>query len=414
MQQVRAGEFTFTRTERVVFGRPAHEAIAEQAARLGAARVFLVASTSLATNSPAIATIEQALGPRHAGSFHGIAPHAPRSGIVGAALAARAAGADLLVSVGGGSVTDATKILALALKHGVQTVDDFEPLRVRVDLQGKAQTPNIAGPDIPVICVPTTLSGGEFNPRSGATDEAKNHKQGYFHPGMAPVAVILDPELALHTPDWVWFSTGVRAVDHAVETLGSHQSHSFADNLAASALALLCEGLSRTRANPADLGARLQCQLGAWQAMAAVIGGVPMGASHAIGHVLGGTCGVPHGYTSCVLLPHVLRWNMPANADRQRRVLAVLRQSRSPVEAMLRQSRSQVEDMPGQGHDTAADAVGAFIHSLGMPRTLAEVGVLPDRFDQVARLVMHDLWLRTNPRRIDTPADVLEILHMAA
>lgn len=386
------GEFTFTRTERVMFGHPAHEAIAGRAAAIGASRVLLVVSSSLQGSTDEIARIEAALGARHAGTVAGIAPHAPRSGVLRAVLAARAASADLLVSVGGGSVTDATKIVGLALANGVETVGDFDRIRVHVDAEGRAEAAPLRAPEVPVICVPTTLSGGEFNPRSGATDEATQHKQGYFHPGMAPVAVILDPALARHTPEWVWLSTGVRAVDHAVETLGSLSSHGFADNLAASALAQLTAGLCGVRDDPADIDARLLCQLGAWQAMTAVIGGVPMGASHAIGHVLGGTCGVPHGYTSCVLLPFVLRWNLPANADRQRRILALM----------------------GGGHDNAADALDAFIRSLGMPRSLGEVGVGPDQFDRIASKAMHDLWLRTNPRTIASPADVLEILSMAA
>ena len=115
---------------------------------------------------------------------------------------------------------------------------------------------------------------------------------------MAPVMVVLDPAITRHTPEWLWLSTGVRSVDHAVETLSSYQSNDFADGLAESALRLLVEGLPRVKADPGDLEGRLKCQIGAWQSMISIIGGVPMGASHAIGHILGGTCDVPHGYTS--------------------------------------------------------------------------------------------------------------------
>src|SRR3546814_513796 len=137
----------------------------------------------------------------------GIAPHAPRSDVLRAVEAARAVDADLIVSIGGGSVIDATKIAALALKHDIRRVEDFEPLRTRVDADGQAVNPLTEGPDIRVVCVPTTLSGGEFNPRSGATDERAQHKQGYGHPAMVPVAIVLDPALAVHTPEWVWLSS---------------------------------------------------------------------------------------------------------------------------------------------------------------------------------------------------------------
>ncbi|WP_371433519.1 iron-containing alcohol dehydrogenase, partial [Novosphingobium sp.] len=273
-----------------------------------------------------------------------------------------------------------------------RSVEAFEPLHVYVDDGGNVINPLTVGPDVRVICVPTTLSGGEFNALSGATDEAIQHKQGYEHRNMAPVMVVLDPALTVYTPEWLWLSTGVRAVDHAVETLASHLSNDFADGLADSALRLLVEGLSRAKADPQDMEARLKCQIGAWQSMISIIGGVPMGASHAIGHILGGTCDVPHGYTSCVMSPYVLAWNAEHDASRQGRILQCL----------------------GNTHGTASEALDAFIRSLGMPRTLADVGVGEDRFQQVAEYTMLDIWGRTNPRPVRSPADILEILRKAA
>jgi alcohol dehydrogenase class IV len=204
--------------------------------------------------------------------------------------------------------------------------------------------------------------------------------------------VILDPAITVHTPEWLWLSTGVRAVDHAVETLASYQSNDFANGLADSALRLLVEGLPRVKADPGDLEGRLKCQVGAWQSMISIIGGVPMGASHAIGHILGGTCNVPHGYTSCVMSPYVLAWNAEHDDSLQRRI----------------------RDCLGGTHATAADCLDAFIRSLGMPRTLKEVGVEADQFQKVAEYTMLDIWGRTNPRPVRSPADILEILRRAA
>lgn len=382
----------FTSTERVVIGRPAAEAIAEQAALAGAQRVFVLAGTTLANTTDAVRNVEAALGERHAATWTGIQPHAPRSGVLAGANAARAANADLIVTIGGGSVTDAGKIIALLLKHDVQAVEGFEPLRTYVTDDGQVINPITVGPDVRVICVPTTLSGGEFNALSGATDETVMHKQGYEHRNMAPIAVVLDPELTLHTPEWLWFSTGVRAVDHAVETLASYASNDFADGLADSALRLLVEGLSRVKRDPKDIEGRLKCQVGAWQSMISIIGGVPMGASHAIGHILGGTCDVPHGYTSCVMSPYVLAWNAEYDDSRQKRISACL----------------------GEPGSTASEALDRFIRTLGMPRTLSEVGVGEDRFQQVAEYTMLDIWGRTNPRPVRSSADILEILRRAA
>ena len=262
---------------------------------------------------------------------------------------------------------------------------------IRVDESGALIAPIYDGPDVRVVCVPTTLSGGEFNPLSGATDESIKQKQGYSQRLMVPVCVVLDPAITVHTPEWLWLSTGVRAVDHATETLASLQSNDFCDGVADSALRLLAEGLPRVKANPGDLDARLKCQVGAWQSMMPIIAGVPMGASHAIGHVLGGTCDVPHGHTSCVMSPFVQAWNSEFIGERQRRISACLGDANTPTSTLL----------------------DRLIRSLGMPRTLKEVGVNEDQLPLIARYTLEDIWGRTNPRQIRNEDDVMEILRTA-
>lgn len=392
MSELRRGEMGFTTTERVSMGAPAAEAVRDQAGRMDARRVFLLVGSTLRAQTDEIRRIEATLGGRHAATWSGISPHGPRADVLAAANAAREANADLVVTVGGGSVTDAGKIVPLLIKHEVRSVEGFEALRTRVDEGGAVINPITVGPDIRVVCVPTTLSGGEFNALSGATDEATHHKQGYEHRAMAPTMVVLDPALTVHTPEWLWLSTGVRAVDHAVEALASDKSNYFADGMAESALSLLAAGLPRSKADPADLDARLKCQVGAWQSIIPIIGGVPMGASHAIGHILGGTCDVPHGYTSCVMSPYVLAWNAGHDDSRQARISACL----------------------GRPGVSASNALDDFIRGLGMPRTLAEVGVGPDRFQQIADYTLLDIWGRTNPRPVRSADDILEILRSAA
>jgi alcohol dehydrogenase class IV len=386
-----ASTLLLTTTERVHIGRRVAEALKEEAELLGARRIFLLVSASLRNETDEISLIEQALKGRLAAVYDGIPPHAPRSAVLAAAAVARESAADLIVTVGGGSVTDAGKIISIALKHDLRDHDDLEPYHVYVDADGNTVKPQFEGPDIRVICCPTTLSGGEFNPLSGATDENIGHKQGYEHPLMAPVSIVLDPALTVHTPAWLWTSTGVRSLDHALETLGSLQSDHFSDGMAESALRLLCDGLPAVKADPNDLDARLRCQVGAWQSMIPIIGGVPMGASHAIGHILGGTCDVPHGYCSCVMAPAVLDFNREVNGDRQRRISRCF----------------------GKPDARAGDLVDAFIRGLGMPRSLREVGVAEDQLDHIAEYTMLDFWARTNPRPISSAADIRQILDMA-
>ena len=305
-----------TATERVHIGRRAAEALAEEVQTLGAQRVFLLVSTTLRTTTTEISDIEAALGDSIACVFDGIKAHGPRSDVLAALEAARAVDADLIITVGGGSVTDAGKVVALGLKHGFEKHEDFEGFYVYVDEAGETVVPQFDAPEIRVICCPTTLSGGEFNTMGGVTDDKENKKQGYTHRMMAPIAIVLDPALTIHTPEWLWFSTGVRALDHALEALGSTHSNHFCDGIAGSALRLLGSALPQVKADAKDLDARLRCQVGAWQSMIPVIGGVPMGASHAIGHVLGGTADVPHGYCSCVMAPSVLDFNQSVNGEK--------------------------------------------------------------------------------------------------
>jgi maleylacetate reductase len=377
--------------ERVTLGTPAALAVARLAEQRGARRVFILAGTTLNRTTDEVRRIEAALGERHAATHDGVRAHSPRGDVLAAAKAARDCRADLVVTVGGGSVTDAGKALPLCLKHNIAEHDDFDAFRNRVSEDGTGFHPTFEGPDVRVIAVPTTLSGGEFNALAGVTDEATHLKQGYEHRRMAPAAVVLDPAITVHTPEWVWLSTGVRAVDHCAETLGSLRSNAFCDGMAESGLRLLARGLARSKADPGDLEARLDCQVGAWQSMIPVVGGVPLGASHAIGHVLGGTCDTPHGYTSCVMAPFVQAWNAPVNGERQRRI----------------------SDALGDADRPAAELLDDLIRGLGMPRSLREVGITEDHLPLIATNTLQDYWSRTSPRPIHGVEEVMEILRSA-
>jgi maleylacetate reductase len=208
---------------------------------------------------------------------------------------------------------------------------------------------------------------------------------------MIPQCVILDPAITRHTPEWLWLSTGIRAVDHAVEGLCSVSPHPISDGLAIHALRLLPGALKRCKASADDLNARFDCQIGMWASMMRSFADVPFGASHGIGHVLGGTAKVPHGLTSCILLPHVLRYNKTVNAGRQ----------------------ALVSQAMGDAAIDAADVVAALIENLGLPSRLRDVGVGRRDFSVIAENAMHDHAVHANPRKINGPDDVLNILEMA-
>jgi maleylacetate reductase len=387
-----SARIVFTRMDEVVYGKPAAEAVAEQARRLDASRVFLLVSGTLNRQTPEVETVRKALGNRHAGTFDAMAAHTPRQCVIAATEQARDAKADLIVSIGGGSVTDGAKAVQLCLANDVRAPEGLDALRPVKGADGVVGPPPCRAPTVPQVAVPTTLSAAEFSAIAGVSDERTKTKELFRHPAIAPRAVILDPAVTVHTPEWLFLSTGIRAVDHCVEGICSGEANPFGDAQALQGLKLLARGLPGAKADPTDLAARLDCLIGAWLSMGPLATGVPMGASHGIGYVLGAMFGVPHGHTSCLMLPAVMRWNKPANAAQQALVAAAM-------------------DQPGK---EAGDVLDAFIAGLGMPRSLGAVGIGRERFDVIASQAMSTPWVPRNPRRIDGPAQVREILELAA
>ena len=386
-----SGVYRFPPMESVIYGRPFAEAVKEQVEQSGATAVFLLASGTLARETGLVGQVRDALGNRLAGIHARIGAHTPRTDVVEAANAARAAGADLLLTLGGGSVTDAAKMVAFCLGNGITDPAQLDDYRARVSAEGKIARPEAKPPGVRTVTIPTTLSAGEYTASAGCTDTLRNVKESFGHPLMMPKQVILDPGATLHTPEWLLLSTGIRAVDHAVEDICSPQCQPISEGASYHALKLLGRGLPGVKADPLDLEARLDCQLGAWMSMVGSQTGVPKGASHGIGHVLGGTAHVPHGYTSCVMLPHVLRFNHAVNADRQ----------------------ALVSEALGRPGDPAAEVVAGLIAALGLPQTLRDVDVKPDQLDRIAELSMHDRWIHTNPRKIEGPKVIRELLDAA-
>lgn len=387
---MQSGTMIFTAMNRVIFGKAAAASILSEAERLGAKRVFVLSGRTLNTATDEVGKVRAALAGRFAGVFDHMPAHSPREAVVACANAARDAGADLLVSFGGGSVTDGCKAVAICLEHDIRDVDGLEPYRSIVK-DGKRHVPEFRAPKVRQIAVPTTLSAGEFNARAGITDTRLRLKQSFMHRSVVPETVILDPAVTVHTPDWLWLSSGVRAVDHAVETYLSLDANDYTDGTSLQALRSLGDGLARVKADPADLDARLRCMMGAWLSMVGIVTGTRLGASHAIGHILGGSAGVPHGHTSCVMLPHVLAWNESVNGARQSEVAAAM----------------------GAPGERASDVLNRFIASLGMPRTLRAVNVTEADLPRLAQNCMLDDWTYSNPRKISSPDEVMEILQSA-
>lgn len=297
-----------------------------------ASRMYVLCSGSLARNTDALDRLTAALGAEKVvGRQIGMQSHTLWSEVLEIVEDARNAQADLLLTLGAGSLTDGAKIIALvrsqrsiytlyllsraksntlqALANQVRTAEDLETLA-----QGPKKRIDIKAPTIPIISVPTSLSAGEYSNFAGGTEDRSRRKYSFQAPLRGPALVILDPELAESTPDSIWLSTGVRAVDHCVETLCAIVGTTpESDKLAEHALGLLVPGLLRCKKNRADRDAHLQCQLGSVDAMAACTSGsVELGASHGIGHQV--RCGsyLPRGCENPQLLYTSLTWLIQA------------------------------------------------------------------------------------------------------
>lgn len=352
-----------------------------------AARIALVTTRSLAGGA-LVHAARQAIGDRLAVGFAAMRAHSPIEDVLALAALLREQEADLVVAIGGGSVIDGAKAACLATWRGIA---DAGSLIAAASSRG-AQPGNWDGaPPAPrIVAVPTTLSAAEFAPHAGYTDLAAGRKHRALDPWMVPRAVILDPAATLGTPAPLFLSSGIRALDHAAERWCSTASLPFSDAVSRQAMLMLAESLPRVHRHPDDLAARGACQQAAWLSVMGGWSGVPVGASHGIGYILGAARGVPHGITSCLMLHAVMRWNAPVNEHRQKDLAHIF------------------------GGVEAGPAIEAFVRGLGLPTRLAEQGISEADIPGLAARWAGDAPIATNPRPVRDAADIEAILRLAA
>lgn len=370
-------------------------------------RAYVICSKTLSAKTDALERLTSALGDGVAGVRIGIDPHTPITQVLEVVRDVRDREVDCIITLGAGSLTDAAKLVRLALANDATTEEDIDTLW-GTENSNPSRRKNISRPTIPLIHIPTSLSGGEYQTIAGATEsQARGRAKRTFKcEGANPELVVQDPELCITTPAWVWLSTGVRSVDHCVETLCSLRSNADGDAAAKIGLPKLIRGLLESKASPQSLSARHLCQEGVVSAMFAVSTGVPLGASHAIGHQLG-PLGVGHGETSCILLPAVCRFNYTWDGNRERQdATRDLLLGQEEISQLIK-----LKDLDREKVDLG-DLLDLIISALGVPRTLNDVGVAADRLALLARNSLEDLWIRTNPVPITEEAQVMHILKM--
>jgi maleylacetate reductase len=209
---------------------------------------------------------------------------------------------------------------------------------------------------------------------------------------MMPLSIILDPGIARFTPETLWLESGTRALNHAIEAVCSQAGNPLVDAVCLQGVRLLSKSLSKIKSDPGDLAAIRMSQYGSWLFSFGLQARVPMGASHAIGHVIGGTCGVPHYLCTAVTLPSVLRYNKPETV----------------------QSQALIAEALGEPGSDAADTFALLVERLGLPQRLADVNVSANEFKLISETAMGHIFARANPRPIRNVEDLMGILESAA
>ncbi|KAI1364761.1 hypothetical protein F5Y08DRAFT_306034 [Xylaria arbuscula] len=366
---------------------------------LNASRVYIMASKSLSAQTQYLAKLEATLGEKHAGTWIGVKPHSPYDDLVEILRDIKAKQADCLVTLGGGSLTDGTKFIVYALENGVETVDGVIKME-----QALANTGN--APRVSLVFIPTTLSGAEYTNLAGCTNPRNLMKVQFTHPGMYAKLVVLDPDLCRTTPDWVWRSSGVRAIDHCVETICATRVRPEIIMRTQRSLKKLIRSLLRYADNPDNLSVRLESQLACVDATICAVYSIILGASHGIGHNLG-PLGVGHGETSCVLLPSVMKYNAPVNAESQEKILEILWSEEDIANVLKQHGLSRAES-------DLTNALRAIFDELGLPKSLKDVGVRRDKWHQLAENSLKDICCMMNPVPLTQREQVLEILEMCS
>lgn len=294
--------------------------MAEELERLEVRRALLVTGRTLARGS-LLAEVRGAARGRVAATFAEVATHNPTTSVRAAADAYRAAGADGMVAFGGGSVIDCAKAVAFQL--------EIRP---------------------PIVALPTTLSGAEFACSFGQTDDDTLVKGGWRDKALAPRAVFLDPGLSAETPDWLWSSGGMRALDHAAEAILAPNAHPYLDALAESALSILSRRLVISLTGSEE--PRMDCLYAAWMAHTGSYH-IQWGLSHQMGRQLGPRFSIPHGHTSAVLLPAVIELQQPLRPE----------------------AESSIAEALGVASAGSGAALRKLARELGLPTSMREAGI---------------------------------------
>ncbi|GLZ55088.1 iron-containing alcohol dehydrogenase [Actinomycetospora sp. NBRC 106378] len=363
----------------IVFGTGSLSEAAHAAARLGARRPLLVTDDGLlAAGWPQqLCRHLHDAGMRPA-VWSGVTPNPKDHEIAAGHECYRAERCDVLVAVGGGSVIDAAKGIALLAGNG-GAITDFEGVDRMVN------------PIPPMVMVPATSgTGADVSQFCIVTDTVRNTKITILGRALVPDVSVVDPQLLTTMPDWLNAATGLDALTHGIEAYVSRAHNPLTDHHALQAISLVGSHLERTMDHPLEQESRVFMAQAALEAGLAFTNAI-LGAAHAMSHQVGGLLDLPHGVINGILLPHVVRFNAEPDPAR---FVPIAQALGFPDAIGGRWSEALAED----ASEWAAVEVRRLADELGVPKGLAEIGVTEDDVEQLATMTMADACLSTNPR----------------
>jgi aldehyde dehydrogenase (NAD+) len=379
--------FLFYSPTRIVFGVGSAGDVALELRNLGCKKTVLVTDRWLYDNTDLVKKIERWLGDLCVGVFADVPSDSGLHIINQGYEFARERGAQGVVSVGGGSVIDTAKGIALLLKEGGR-LEDYQGFQML--------TRKVA----PHVCLPTTAgTGSEVTYIAVVKDHDKKQKLLFGDHHIIPDVAILDPLLTLGLPPALTAATGMDALSHAVEAITSSQREPISDALGLHAIRLIRRWLPQAVSDGSDIDARGHMLIAATMAGAA-FGNAQVGLVHAIAHTVGARHGVHHGLANAVAMPYVMRFNNSEVAEEQAAI----------AEAIGVDTRGMPAEQAGLA---AADAVARLGAELGLPSNLKGAGVPEDDLEECAQVALSDGAIIYNGRPIFDPDEVLAVLRKA-
>ena len=371
----------------IVFGHGALSEAGFAARRLDARRVFIVTDPGI-IEAGWLAELQQHLddvGLPHV-VWHGVTPNPKDHEVAAGHRIYQASGADVIIGLGGGSVIDAAKAIAVLSSNGGQILDYEGVDRVTQAIP-------------PLIMIPSTSgTGADLSQFCVITDTVRKLKATLIGRALVPNISITDPRLLVTMPEDLNAATGLDALTHGIEAYVSRAASPLTDVHALTAIRLVSGNLRRTIDVPLDTGARAGMAQASLEAGLAFTNAI-LGATHAMSHQVGGALDLPHGVVNGVLLPHVMRFNAGAHPE--------------PFVPIAQALGLAVETMSAEdAAHAAADRVRELANSVGVPKGLGDLGVTEEDIAQLSINTLGDACLTTNPR--DASVDDVTAIFRAA